>query len=248
MENPAADNTQRMRAGFHAPAPHRTRQNVVAGNRRQRTHRVGRVQIDRRAQCRRTFPERIIGTVVEIFAVGVPVDHRAAKLQLAYTALEFVGSGFRILHCKMSEAGIAVWTLLHFLGKEIVRCARGARGCGGITLSLHARSGDRQYRPRDTSPVHHLQSLFAEIGQARIELRRLGRRDISHRRAPIGFGSGIQEVLFERDFLDHTSPSVGQRLMGTRSPNFSFGCIGFWAIVSHDARRQKIAMFGWEAS
>ena len=115
----------------------------------------------------------------------MPVDHGAAKLQVADATFEFVGSGFGILHGKMSEAGIAVRALLHFLGQEIVGGTRGTNGGRGITLRLHAGSGDCQDRTRDPGLVHHLQPLVAEVAQARVKLRRLGRRDIDHGRAPI---------------------------------------------------------------
>ena len=164
------------------------------------------MQIDRRAQCRGAFPERIIGPVVEIFAVGVAVDHGAAELELAHAALELVGGGLGILHGQMRKAGIAVRTLLHFLGEEIVRGARVAHGGRGVALDLHAGSGDRQHRARDAGLVHHRQPLLAEIGQACIELRGLGRRDVDHGRTPVGLGGGVQEVLFECDFLDHGVP------------------------------------------
>ena len=165
------------------------------------------MQIDRRAQGRGTFPERIIGPVVEIFAVRVPIDHGATEPQIPYATLKFVGSGLRILHGKVSEPRIAVGTFLHFFGKKIVRCARGTRGCGDIALHLHAGPGDRQHGPCDAVLLHHLQPLFAEIGEARVELRRFGRRDIDHGGAPIGLGRRVQEMLFERDFLDHDASS-----------------------------------------
>jgi hypothetical protein len=121
----------------------------------------------------------------------MPVNHGAAELELAHAALEFVGRGLRILHRNVRKARISVRTLLHFLCKEIVRGACSPHSFCGVALCLHARSGDRKNGPRDAVLVHHLQSLFAEIGEARIELCSPGRRDIDHCRAPIGFGGGI---------------------------------------------------------
>ena len=131
------------------------------------------------------------------------VDHGAAELEIAHAALELVGGGFGILHRQMREAGITVRALLDFLGEEIVRGARVANGGRGIALDLHARPGDRQHRAGDAGLVHHRQPLFAEVGERAIELRGLGRRDVDHGRPPIGLGGGIQEMLFERDLLDH---------------------------------------------
>ena len=161
------------------------------------------MQVDRRAQRRGAFPERIIGPVIEIFSVGVTVDHGAAKLQVADAAFEFLGCGFDILHGKVGEAGIAVRALAHFRGEEIVRCPRGTNGGRGVALDLHAGPGDRQHGARDAGLVHHLQPLVAEVAEAGVKLRRLGRCDIDHGRPPIRLGRGIQKVLFQGNLLDH---------------------------------------------
>src|SRR6185312_615740 len=202
----AADDAQRVRAGFHAPAPHRTRQHVVAGDRGYWRYRVAWMQVDRRAQDGGALPERIVAAVVEVFAVAVAVDHGAAELELAHAALELGGGGPGVLHGQMREAGIALRPFLHFLGQKIIRRARGPHRRGGAALGLHARSGHRQDRARDAGFVHHRQALLAEIGQRAVELRRFLRRDVHHGRVPVRFGGGIEEVLFERDLLDHRLP------------------------------------------
>jgi hypothetical protein len=78
------------------------------------------MQIDRRIQSRRAFPERIVGAIVEIFSVRVSVDHRATKLQVAHATFKLISGGFRILHGKMSKTGIAVGAFGNFLGEKIV--------------------------------------------------------------------------------------------------------------------------------
>src|SRR4029450_973906 len=123
VEYTAGDNTQRMRTGLHAPTPHRAHKHIVAGEHRQRRDWIRGVKVNRRAERSRAFPERIIGTVIEIFAARMPINHGAAERELAHAALEFVGRGLRILHRKVRKARISVGTLLHFLCKEIVRGA-----------------------------------------------------------------------------------------------------------------------------
>jgi len=139
------------------------------------------------------------------------VDHGAAELQIAHAALELVGGSLCILHGKMRETRIVVGPLLNFLGQEIVRCAGGTHGFCGVAFHLHARPGDRQDRPRDAVLFHHLQALLAEIGQSRVKLRRFGRGNVDHCRPPIGLGGRIQEMLLERDLLDHALPPQGRR-------------------------------------
>jgi hypothetical protein len=70
------------------------------------------MNVDRRLQRLGPFPERVQRPVIEILAVGVAVDHRPAKLQLAQAALQLIRCSLRVLHGKMREAGIAVGTLL----------------------------------------------------------------------------------------------------------------------------------------
>jgi hypothetical protein len=175
----------------------------VTGEHRQGCDWIRGVKVNRRAERSRAFPEGIIGTVIEIFAVRMPVNHGAAELELAHAALEFVSRGLRILHRKVRKARISVGTLLYFLCKEIVRRARSPHGFWDLALRLHAGPGDRKNGPRDAVLVHHLQSLFAEFGKACIELGSPGRCDIDHCRAPIGFGGGIEEMFFQRDLVDH---------------------------------------------
>src|SRR5262245_5041054 len=100
----------------------------MTGEHRKRCDWIRRMKINRRAERSRAFPERIIGTVIEIFAVRMPINHGAAELELADAALEFIGRGLRILHRKVRKARISIGTLLYFLCKEIVRRARGPRG------------------------------------------------------------------------------------------------------------------------
>ena len=137
--------------------------------------------------------------------MSVAVDHGAAELQLAHTALEFIGGGFGVLHGEMGETGIAVGALLHFVGEEIVRGARLAHCRRGVALDLNAGSGDRQHDARDAGLVHGRKPPLTEIGEAAEQLGGLGRGDIDHGRPPVVHRAGIQEMLFQGDLLDHTS-------------------------------------------
>ena len=141
--------------------------------------------------------------MVEILAVGVAVDHGAAKFQLAHAAFELIGGAARVLHPQMREAGIAVWAFLDFACQKIIGRAGDARGGCDIALDLDAGAGDGQHGARNAGLVHGLQPRFAEVGQARQEIGGVLRIDIADRRAPIGLVSGSQKMLLQRNFLHH---------------------------------------------
>jgi hypothetical protein len=86
IEHTAKDQAQGMRAGLKAPFPGGAPQAVMAVERRRGRDRVRRMNVDRRLQRLGPFPERVQLRVIEILAVGVAVDHRPAKLQLAQAA------------------------------------------------------------------------------------------------------------------------------------------------------------------
>ena len=69
-----------------------------------RRHRIGRVQVNQRVQRLDALPKRRERGMIEILAVGVAIDHRAAEFQLSDAALELVGGGLGILHGKMRQA------------------------------------------------------------------------------------------------------------------------------------------------
>src|SRR5271157_6383498 len=87
IEQPGEDKPQCMRAGFKAPLPGGAAQSLDAGKRRRRSNRIGRVDVDRGAERLRALPERIQRGMIEVLAVGVAVDHRAAELEAAHAAL-----------------------------------------------------------------------------------------------------------------------------------------------------------------
>ena len=130
------------------------------------------MQIDGSAERGGAFPKRIVGTVVEIFAVGVAVDHGAAELDSRMQRSSSSAAAF-VLHGEMAETGITVGPLRHFLGEEIVGRARVAHRRRGVAFDLHAGPGDRQHDAGDAGFVHHRQPPFAEIGERAIKLRGL---------------------------------------------------------------------------
>ena len=131
------------------------------------------------------------------------VDHGAAELQIAHAALEFVGGGLGILHGKMREAGIAVGPLLDFLGQEIVRCARGAHGCAASRSACTPG-------PAIASTARAMPALSIDLAAA-ARRNRSGRVEAAPfwpaRRRPLSAANRprrrIQEMLLERDLLDH---------------------------------------------
>ncbi len=110
-----------MRAGLETPFPGGAAQAVVAVERRGGRDRIGRMNVDRRAQRLRALPEWIERRVIEILAVGVAVDHRAAEFEVAHAAFEFGGGGGRVLHGEVSETGIAIRLFLDFARQKVVR-------------------------------------------------------------------------------------------------------------------------------
>ena len=203
VEQAAEHQPQGVRAGLKSPFPGGAAQAGDAFEHRGRGDRIGRMNIDRRAERLGALPERIERRMVEILAVGVAVDHGAAEFQLAHAALELVGGAARVLHRQMRKAGIAVRPLLDFAREKVVGLPRDARRGGDVALDLHAGAGDGQHRARDAGLVHRLQALLAEIGQARQQIGGVLRIDIADGRAPIGLVSGRQKMLFQRNFLHH---------------------------------------------
>ena len=167
-------------------------------------HRIGRMQIDQRAERLGALPERRERRMVEILAVGVAVDHGAAEFQLPDAALELVGGGLGVLHRQMREAGIAVRPLLDFLGQEIVgRLAR----CGSPSR-CRARPARRGRR----APARRARCRPCPSRRAAARRNRCSALS-SYSRLAAGISATVgipvfdearaQEMLFERDFLDH---------------------------------------------
>ena len=161
------------------------------------------MDVDDSAKRLRTLPERIEGGVVEIKPVSVAVDHGTAELEITHGALEFVGSGFRILYRNVSEARIAVRPLVDLFGEEIVGLARQPRRDRGIAHRLHAGPGDRQHGLFDTGLIHGFQALIAEVDELPVKLLGQRRRHVRHGRTPDVDQARREEMLLQRDLLDH---------------------------------------------
>ena len=135
-----------MRAGLDAPLPAGPLEALGPFEHRHRGHRIGRMQIDQRAERLRPLPERMERRVVEILPVGVAVDHGADEAELARATLELVGRRLGVLQGEMGEAGIAVRALGDLAGEEVVRLLRPADRGRGIALDLHPGAGDARAR------------------------------------------------------------------------------------------------------
>ena len=136
IEQSAEHQPQRVRAGLKAPLPGGAAQAVDAFQRGRRRNRIGRMDIDRRAQRLGALPENMQRRMVEILAMGMAVDHGAAEFQVAHATLQLIGGAARVLHRQVSKAGIAVRPLLHFTGEKIVRLpgARSRRSSASRSL------------------------------------------------------------------------------------------------------------------
>src|SRR6516162_7884355 len=104
VEHASEHDAQGVRAGLEGPFPRRPPQPVVAVQHGSGGERVGRMEIDERVQCLRPFPERVERAIIQIYPIGMAVDHGAAELELAHAAFELVRGGDGVLHGKMREA------------------------------------------------------------------------------------------------------------------------------------------------
>ena len=195
------------------------------------------MNVDRRLQRLGPVPERVQRRVVEILAIGVAVDHRPAKLQLAQAALQFIRCSLRVLHGKMREAGIAVGTLLDLTRQKIVGLARPPARDRRIAFALHARSGDGKNGARNPGAIHRFQAHLAEVRQAREQVAGDRGIDGTGRGAPVTLELGTQEVLFERDLADHNSPGRCAGFVGGGFDGASFCTASRQSCIKPQTRR-----------
>ena len=203
VEHAAEDQPQRVRAGFEGPLPGGAAQPRMALQHRRDGHRVGRMDVDQRAERLGALPERAQRWMIEILPVGVAVDHGAAEFQLLDATRELVGRGLGVLHRQMREAGIAVGPFLDFLGQEIVAGLGRADRRRGVALGLDAGSGEGQHGALDAGLVHRCQPRLAEVGVEAQKPIALGGRHLGHGGIPVFDETRTEKVLFEGDFLDH---------------------------------------------
>ena len=98
------------------------------------------MDIDKRAQPLRRFPERIERLVIEIKPIGMAVDHCAFETELPHATFELARSGFGILHRDVRKARIAIGPAGDDIGQKIVRLNGALGRYHSIALGLHART------------------------------------------------------------------------------------------------------------
>src|SRR5712672_4831649 len=108
----------------------------------------------------------------------------------------------------MREAGVAVRPALDLARQEIIRRARLADRGRSVGLALHARSGEAEDRAIDAGAVHRREPLLAEVGQAGHHLTQNLGIDVPDRGPPVILEAGAQEMLFERNLLDHSDSAA----------------------------------------
>src|SRR3954470_17917207 len=87
VEHTAEYQTQGVRAGLEGPFPGGAAQSFVPFQDWSRHNRIGRVQVDQRAEHLGALPKWIKRRVVEILPIGMAVDHGAAEFQFLHAAL-----------------------------------------------------------------------------------------------------------------------------------------------------------------
>ena len=121
------------------------------------------MKIKRHVERLHALPERIVARIIEINAVGVTVDHRTHKAELADATLQLVGGSGRVLHGEMRKTRIAIGPALHLRGQQVIGFARELDGDGSIPLDLDAGTGQRQDRELDTGCIHCAEPPIPEI-------------------------------------------------------------------------------------
>src|SRR4030081_94041 len=193
-----------MRPGLERPFPRGAAQAAISFENRKRRDRVGGMEIDQRAERFGALPERIERRMIEGLPMGVAVDHGAAELEIAHAAFQFVRRRLGVLHGQMSEARIAFRPLLDLARQEVVGDASVANGRPGVVLGLHAGTCQSKNRAVDVGPIHGVDAHLAKIRKTRERLIAFGLRQIGGRRIPVLDKFGAEEMLFERNLLDHS--------------------------------------------
>jgi hypothetical protein len=105
VEQPRADQPQRMHGGLGVKRPIRPKQPVVALVGRDRTgQRIARMQVERHAEVRDRLPERpvlrqvVIERAVGLTGLGKAVHQRADEAELLHAARQLFRGGLRVLH------------------------------------------------------------------------------------------------------------------------------------------------------
>ena len=199
VEDAAEDQPEGVGRRIQAPAPHRTGEFRVPGQHVGGVNAVGRVKVKRDVQAlghRPDLPQRL---VVQVRALRVRVDERAAQAQLRDRALELAGGGGRILQGERGESAEARRVARDDLGQEVVDRGRLPGGHRGVGFGLDTRRVQRQHGDVDAARVHRREPLLGQILQPPQRLRPRARlRDRRRRRAVAG-ELRRDEVFFKRN-------------------------------------------------
>jgi hypothetical protein len=125
--------------------------------------RIAGMKIDGRLERGGTLPENGVLVEIEIFAVGLAVDERSLKTEVANAALEFSGGLGWALHGQMSESAKSRGTLLDLSREEVIYGARLALGNYAVLLRLHAGAGEREHYEVDVMLVHDCKASLPEV-------------------------------------------------------------------------------------
>src|SRR5262249_2810513 len=156
--------------------------------------------------------------MVEILSIGMTIDHRTAKSELAYAALKLAGGGVRILHGEMGKSGIAIGPARNLPREKVVGSTRAAnRGCG-VVLRLHARTGEPKHRAgMPASSIAASRTSSKSVSRASALFRRTAGKSIT-----VGFQysmkSGQRKCSSSATFLTMRLPRLHRvKQVGLRS-------------------------------
>ena len=140
IEQPAEHEAQEMAGRLDVPAPDRALHLRLVAQDVGLPVRIGRVDVDRRADLGGALPERQIARVVQVDAVRVTVDHRAHEAEIVDAPLQLVGGRLRVLHRQHREPAVALRVALDLRLQIVVRAVRVFDGAPGVRLGLYSRA------------------------------------------------------------------------------------------------------------
>ena len=125
--------------------------------------RVVGVDVNRCPQIGCTFPQGRIAVIVEIAAIGLPVDHCAGHIQVSHAAFELVRRFVGVLNGEMGQAAISGRVPGHFFGQKIIAFARETHRRIRHLFRLNTRSRQGQNRLLDPDIVHAPEPMLTQI-------------------------------------------------------------------------------------
>ena len=118
--------------------------------------------IDRHVERFRGLEIGAVLRLVEIFALGMRIDHRALHAELAYRPFQLLAGAAGIVGRDRGKRGIAARMATHRIGELIVAFARERRRRRRIE-HLHARCAEEDDLHGDAARVHVAQALIVQI-------------------------------------------------------------------------------------